>query len=145
MSDPTIPSGRLRKAPENFLDRDGVGAVWREAKAGRRDFIRKAFATAAAGAGSVAGSGAAPDVSAGATVEPGAGAAAGAGDAPSVTASSAATRGAYATVRIGLRDLSEPVRVVPAYPSAVVRARDHAGAIETRNFADPVRLKAFGG
>ena len=50
MSDPTIPSGRLRKAPENFLDRDGVGAVWREAKAGRRDFIRKAFATAAAGA-----------------------------------------------------------------------------------------------
>lgn len=104
-----------------------------------------AGATAAAGAGSVAGSGAAPDVSAGATVEPGAGAAAGAGDAPSVTASSAATRGAYATVRIGLRDLSEPVRVVPAYPSAVVRARDHAGAIETRNFADPVRLKAFGG
>ena len=50
MSDPIIPSGRLRKAPENFLDRDGVGAVWREAKSGRRDFIRKAFATAAAGA-----------------------------------------------------------------------------------------------
>ncbi len=50
MTDPTTPSGRLRKAPENFLDRDGVGAVWREAKAGRRDFIRKAFAAAAAGA-----------------------------------------------------------------------------------------------
>jgi sulfane dehydrogenase subunit SoxC len=45
-----MPAGRLRKAPENFLDRDGVGAVWREAKAGRRDFIRKAFAAAAAGA-----------------------------------------------------------------------------------------------
>jgi sulfane dehydrogenase subunit SoxC len=50
VTDPTTPSGRLRKAPENFLDRDGVGAVWREAKAGRRDFIRKAFAAAAAGA-----------------------------------------------------------------------------------------------
>jgi sulfane dehydrogenase subunit SoxC len=50
LSDPTTPSGRLRKAPENFLDRDGVGAVWREAKSGRRDFIRKAFAAAAAGA-----------------------------------------------------------------------------------------------
>ena len=50
MSDPSTPAGRLRKAPENFLDRDGVGAVWREAKAGRRDFIRKAFAAAAAGA-----------------------------------------------------------------------------------------------
>ena len=104
-----------------------------------------AGATAAAGAGSGAGSGAAPDVSAGATVEPGAGTAAGAGHAPSVTATAAATRGAFATVRIGQRDFSEPVRAVPAYPSAVVRARDHAGAIETRNFADPVRLKAFGG
>jgi sulfane dehydrogenase subunit SoxC len=50
LSDPSIPAGRLQKAPENFLDRDAVGVVWREAKAGRRDFIRKAFAAAAAGA-----------------------------------------------------------------------------------------------
>jgi sulfane dehydrogenase subunit SoxC len=55
LSDPSTPAGRLRKAPENFLDRDGVGAVWREAKAGRRDFIRKAFAAAAAGAAGGAG------------------------------------------------------------------------------------------
>jgi sulfane dehydrogenase subunit SoxC len=40
---------RLRKAPEHFLDAEAVGAVWREAKAGRRDFIRRAFAAAAVG------------------------------------------------------------------------------------------------
>lgn len=50
MSDVSIPSGRLQKAPESFLDREGVRTVWSEAKAGRRDFIRRAFATAAAGA-----------------------------------------------------------------------------------------------
>jgi len=43
-------AGRLQKAPENFLDRDGIRAVFAEAKAGRRDFIRQAFAAAAAGA-----------------------------------------------------------------------------------------------
>jgi sulfane dehydrogenase subunit SoxC len=47
VSDPA--PGRLRKAPEHFLDAEAVGAVWREAKAGRRDFIRRAFAAAAVG------------------------------------------------------------------------------------------------
>lgn len=44
------PSGRLIKAPENFLGADGVRAVFEEARSGRRDFIRRAFAAAAAGA-----------------------------------------------------------------------------------------------
>ncbi|GAB4214349.1 MAG: sulfite dehydrogenase [Rhodoferax sp.] len=44
------PSGRVIKAPENFLSQDGVRTVWSEAKKGRRDFIRSAFAAAAAGA-----------------------------------------------------------------------------------------------
>jgi sulfane dehydrogenase subunit SoxC len=48
------PSGRLLKAPENFLNPDGVRTVFREAKDGRRDFIRRAFTTAAAGAAAVA-------------------------------------------------------------------------------------------
>jgi sulfane dehydrogenase subunit SoxC len=43
-------AGRLIKAPENFLDADGVRAVFREAKAGRRDFVRHAFAGAVASA-----------------------------------------------------------------------------------------------
>ncbi len=43
-------SGRLRKAPENFLDREGIRTVFAEGKRGRRDFIRNAFAAAAAGA-----------------------------------------------------------------------------------------------
>ena len=47
-SDPS--AGRLIKAPENFLDADGVKTVFREAKAGRRDFIRNAFAGAVASA-----------------------------------------------------------------------------------------------
>lgn len=47
-SDPSQPSGRLIKAPENFLDPAGVRAVFQEAKSGRRDFIRRAFAGAAA-------------------------------------------------------------------------------------------------
>ena len=47
--------GRLRKAPEHFLDAQGVKAVFAEARAGRRDFIRSAFAAAVAGgAGSAA-------------------------------------------------------------------------------------------
>lgn len=49
-SDPTPAPGRLRKAPEGFLDRQAVAEVWREAKAGRRDFIRRAFAAAAGAA-----------------------------------------------------------------------------------------------
>ena len=42
--------GRLQKAPENFLDRESISAVVQEARTGRRDFIRGAFAAAAAGA-----------------------------------------------------------------------------------------------
>ncbi|MBK8072704.1 MAG: sulfite dehydrogenase [Ramlibacter sp.] len=40
----------MRKAPENFLDREGIRTVFAEGKRGRRDFIRNAFAAAAAGA-----------------------------------------------------------------------------------------------
>ncbi len=40
-------SGRLIKAPENFVDPAGVRKVFAEAKEGRRDFIRSAFAAAA--------------------------------------------------------------------------------------------------
>jgi sulfane dehydrogenase subunit SoxC len=47
--------GRLVKAPENFLDAAGVARVAEEARHGRRDFLRGAFAAAAA----VAGTGAA--------------------------------------------------------------------------------------
>jgi len=43
-------SARLRKAPENFIARDEVGRVFAEARQGRRDFLRGAFAAAAAGA-----------------------------------------------------------------------------------------------
>jgi sulfane dehydrogenase subunit SoxC len=50
LSTDATASGRLIKAPENFLDADGVRTVFREGKAGRRDFIRQAFAAAAAGA-----------------------------------------------------------------------------------------------
>ena len=46
--------GRLRKAPENFLDAAGVRQVQQEAAQGRRDFIRGAFAAAAAGATALA-------------------------------------------------------------------------------------------
>ena len=48
-------SGRLIKAPENFIPPAGVRQVFAEAKAGRRDFIRHAFATAVAGGAAVAG------------------------------------------------------------------------------------------
>jgi sulfane dehydrogenase subunit SoxC len=43
-------AGRLVKAPENFIGPDGVRQVFREAKTGRRDFVRSAFAAALAGA-----------------------------------------------------------------------------------------------
>lgn len=42
-------SGRIQKAPENFLNRDAIQTVFSESKKGRRDFIRSAFAAAAAG------------------------------------------------------------------------------------------------
>jgi sulfane dehydrogenase subunit SoxC len=41
-------SARLRKAPENFIAPDQVGRVFAEARQGRRDFLRGAFAAAAA-------------------------------------------------------------------------------------------------
>lgn len=43
-------AGRLQRAPEGFIDKAGVRTVFAEAKQGRRDFIRSAFAAAAAGA-----------------------------------------------------------------------------------------------
>ena len=46
MKDTRATPGRLRKAPEGFLDRTGVRAVFVEARNGRRDFIRSAFAAA---------------------------------------------------------------------------------------------------
>ncbi len=49
--DETQPSGRLIKAPESFLDPTGIKTVFAEGKKGRRDFIRGAFAAAAATAG----------------------------------------------------------------------------------------------
>ena len=44
-----MAAGRLRKAPENFLDPAGVRRVFAEARSGRRDFLRHAFAGATAG------------------------------------------------------------------------------------------------
>jgi len=41
-------SGRLLKAPENYLDAAGIQTVQAEARQGRRDFIRRAFSAAAA-------------------------------------------------------------------------------------------------
>ena len=46
-------TGRIRKAPENFVPAREVGTVFAQAKAGRRDFIRSAFAAAAATAKAV--------------------------------------------------------------------------------------------
>jgi sulfane dehydrogenase subunit SoxC len=43
-------TARLIKAPENFLGPAGIRSVFAEAKAGRRDFIRGAFAAASAAA-----------------------------------------------------------------------------------------------
>jgi sulfane dehydrogenase subunit SoxC len=54
----TPPPGRLIKAPENFIGgAEGVRTVFAEAKAGRRDFIRGAFARAAAAGALAAGTG----------------------------------------------------------------------------------------
>ena len=53
--------GRVQKAPEHFLDAEGIRRAAGEAKQGRRDFIRAAFATAAAAAaGGAAAQAAAP-------------------------------------------------------------------------------------
>jgi sulfane dehydrogenase subunit SoxC len=60
VASPTMHSGRLRKAPENFIDRDGIARVFAEGRQGRRDFLRGAFAAAAAGAAAVTGAHAAP-------------------------------------------------------------------------------------
>jgi sulfane dehydrogenase subunit SoxC len=46
-------SGRLIKAPEGFLDSQGVRTVLAEARDGRRGFIKRAFTAAAATAGAV--------------------------------------------------------------------------------------------
>jgi len=48
VNDTRQPAGRVRKAPEHFLDADGIRTVFREGKKDRRDFIRAAFAAAAA-------------------------------------------------------------------------------------------------
>jgi len=48
------PAGKVRKAPENFIAADGVRRVQAEAREGRRDFIRGAFAAAAAAGASLA-------------------------------------------------------------------------------------------
>jgi sulfane dehydrogenase subunit SoxC len=47
-------TGRLRQAPEHFLDAGGIGQVSREAAHGRRDFIRRAFTAAVAGTAAAA-------------------------------------------------------------------------------------------
>ena len=44
-----LSAGRIIRAPENFLSREGIKTVFAEGKKGRRDFIRSAFAAAAAG------------------------------------------------------------------------------------------------
>jgi sulfane dehydrogenase subunit SoxC len=46
----SAPTGRLLRAPENFLSPEDVKTVFREARDGRRHFLRQAFAAASAGA-----------------------------------------------------------------------------------------------
>ena len=53
-------SGRLVKAPEHFIGADGVRQVFAEAKEGRRDFLRSAFAAAAGVAAAGASAATAP-------------------------------------------------------------------------------------
>lgn len=50
----TPASGRLVKAPENFLDPDGIREVFAQGRRGRRDFIRGAFSGALAAAAAAA-------------------------------------------------------------------------------------------
>ena len=47
-------TGRLQRAPEGFIDKSGVRTVFAEARQGRRDFLRSAFAAAVAGASGAA-------------------------------------------------------------------------------------------
>jgi sulfane dehydrogenase subunit SoxC len=54
-SSPSAVPGRLLRAPESFLDAQGVKRVFHEARAGRRGFIRQAFGAAAAGLAATAG------------------------------------------------------------------------------------------
>ncbi len=54
MSNSPPSPGRLLKAPENFITGDGVRRVFSQAQAGRRDFMRSAFAAALAGGASAA-------------------------------------------------------------------------------------------
>ena len=50
---PTIPAGCSAR-PEGFIDKSGVRTVFAEARRGRRDFLRSAFAAAVAGASAAA-------------------------------------------------------------------------------------------
>jgi sulfane dehydrogenase subunit SoxC len=54
VTDSTAAPGRLLKAPENFLGRQDVRTVHQQARAGRRDFIRSAYASALAAAAGTA-------------------------------------------------------------------------------------------
>ena len=51
---PPTPHGRLRKAPENFLDAPALQTARSELRQGRRGFIEKAFAAAVAATGGAA-------------------------------------------------------------------------------------------
>jgi sulfane dehydrogenase subunit SoxC len=56
----TMDTGRVRMAPESFLDQDGIRRAAQEARQGRRDFLRGAFAAAAAGAAGAAAAATSP-------------------------------------------------------------------------------------
>lgn len=49
-----VPLGRVQLAPENFIAPEGVKTVFAQAKDGRRDFMRSAFAAAVAAGSGVA-------------------------------------------------------------------------------------------
>ena len=55
MPGPEFRLGRLQKAPENFINIAGQRTVVAESKAGRRDFLRRAWVSAGVGAAAVAG------------------------------------------------------------------------------------------
>jgi len=58
--DSSSPPGRLIKAPENFLDREGLVNAAKQNGNGRRSFMRSAFAAAAAATAATANASAAP-------------------------------------------------------------------------------------
>ena len=66
-------SGKILRAPENFLSPDGVKRVTAQAKAGRRDFLRNAFSVAATVAVAATGAAVAPTALAQGKPPPGAG------------------------------------------------------------------------